>query len=219
MTKATNPNSSHMLEMAQTPRRNNDGDLPASRLLLLPAELRNTIYDYALSDNIFELGATSDQISLYPRTLYSLSLIFVNRQIHAEVFLHADRLNEFAFGSADALHDFHGHRSPEQLEVIQSVYMLTSYGLRMLNVGHRLRQRDVGYLSHLNGLQRVTIVVTCAPRGLANRALPGRLRSTARMIREWMPEVEIMAHRHDGKCIDMFNGLGGMTSVMVNAEG
>ncbi|KAI4948613.1 hypothetical protein J4E86_007961 [Alternaria arbusti] len=100
-----------------------------SPLLRLPAEIRNEIFALAMSHGTISLDSspsTKDRQILQDRHNIppsSAPLLFVCRQIHAEVALLPYRLNKFIVSGKylSAMREFLKRRTPEQLELMRDV--------------------------------------------------------------------------------------------------
>jgi len=79
-----------------------------SPLLNFPAELRNEVWDYVLVG----LDLSSVTTGLYAET-NTLSILFVNRQIHEETNLLAYSLNTFTFKWLQDINTFLARRTAQ----------------------------------------------------------------------------------------------------------
>lgn len=89
-------------------RNNTSGDVMYSPLLNFPAELRNEVWDYVLVG----LDLSSVTTGLYAET-NTLSILFVNRQIHEETNLLAYSLNTFTFKWLQDMNTFLARRTAQ----------------------------------------------------------------------------------------------------------
>ncbi|KAI4644825.1 uncharacterized protein J4E79_010960 [Alternaria viburni] len=104
-----------------------------SPLLLLPAELRNMIFEYAMYHETINLHQKYNRWTRIsasePR--HSEPLLFVCRQIHLEVAILPYKLNVFSitFDRYADLGDFLKQRTPDQVDLmVKVVCKLTNHG-------------------------------------------------------------------------------------------
>ena len=103
-----------------------------SPLLLLPAEIRNMIFEYAMYHETINIhlkyNMQTDIVTSEPR--HSEPLLFVCRQIHLEVAILPYKLNVFFINSYGyiGLFDFLQQRAPDQLDLMVKVMCQLGYG-------------------------------------------------------------------------------------------
>lgn len=144
-------------------------DLPTSRLLLLPAELRDLIFIYTLGGNDFaiqnsgKLARTLENGKVMRDWPKELNLLLVNRQIYFEVRLHIYRFNTFSFSSPkERCIAFFKCCTQEQIEAIQTLLVEIHSGEDMLTIHGNpvgvLKQEDMQWPGRLKGLKRTEIM-------------------------------------------------------------
>jgi hypothetical protein len=106
----------------ETSRQNSD----TFRLLDLPGEVRNLIYEYVFSSQTYQphIGWTPYRLTkLNPR--HVLALLYVSRQIHAETSLLAYSLMTFSFSDDSYFNDFLNVLTPTQTKAVQHLQLNT----------------------------------------------------------------------------------------------
>ncbi|KAF2831078.1 hypothetical protein CC86DRAFT_366552 [Ophiobolus disseminans] len=168
-----------------------------SCLLLLPVELRDTIYIYTLGGNVFEIDSDG-RPTITER--YSLNLLLTSRQIYSEARLHVYRHNTFAFLQTARWLIFLDSRTQEQVEAIQSLQLLAYTATRMRSSQYRFEHLDLRCLERLKGLKRVVTVDYTPRRGDMRREdWEQRARDLAEGIWSWKRAVEVGARYEWGE--------------------
>jgi hypothetical protein len=106
----------------ETSRQNSD----TFRLLDLPGEVRNLIYEHVFSPQTYQphIGWTPYRLTkLNPR--HVLALLYVSRQIHAETSLLAYSLMTFSFSDDSYFSDFLNVLTPTQMKAVQHLQLNT----------------------------------------------------------------------------------------------
>jgi len=140
-------------------------DAQVSRLLRLPAEIRNEIYAHALSGEIFEIHCWRryTPFSFVTRIIRKqknfLALMAVCTQLHEETRLLPFMLNAFQFKSQDAFQPWLNKFRPDQQEAIQEVHVVTWMARHMVEGEGWCSKalNDVLPVAALRGLKRVLV--------------------------------------------------------------
>ena len=168
---------------------------PMSPLLRLPAELRNLIYSYVFAhqtiEPVPELWRQRNDTTI--RVHNVLTLLRVNRQLHAETRLLPYQNTTFVFTSTYALDAFVARRSQEQLDFIQSVQI--NLMLQDEKFWEPEQFRSLSRMPALKHIDVVDVQEQCANKEWRAK----RLRRMAECIREWRPEVRIVARDFEGR--------------------
>jgi hypothetical protein len=138
-----------------------------SAFLSLPAEVRNQIYAYTLSGEVFSIHCWRryTPFGIATRILRKeknfLALLAVCQRIHAETCLLPFRLNAFRFKSQDAFKSWLGKFAADQREAIQEVHIVTWMARHMVE-GESWMSKPLNAIfpvDALVGLRRVEVEV------------------------------------------------------------
>jgi hypothetical protein len=139
----------------------------SSAFLSLPAEVRNQIYAYTLSGEIFSIHCWRryTPFGIATRILRKennfLALLAVCQRIHAETRLLPFRSNAFRFKSQDAIKSWLGKFAADQREAIQEVHIVTWMARHMVE-GESWMSKPLNAVfpvDALVGLRRVEVEV------------------------------------------------------------
>jgi hypothetical protein len=168
-------------------------ETPTSRLLSLPAELRNMIYGYVLGGLAFRI------YNIFPgpppiEATYS-ALLHVNRQIYTEASLLPYALNTFAFYDETDIRSFVRWHTEKQMVAVKTIRLYTKRGGKMFS-GYKLLTWET--LSVLEDFPKTIEVVIIAWTFYGK----GKARSDCLTLRDWIrywkPEATISYEERDG---------------------
>ncbi|KAH5129483.1 hypothetical protein HBI38_118350 [Parastagonospora nodorum] len=142
-------------------------DAQVSHLLRLPAEIRNDIYAYTLSREVFQVHCWrrytpfSFETRIIRKQKNFLALLAVCTQLYDETRLFPFMLNAFQFKSQDAFHPWLIKFSSHQQEAIQEVHVVTWTARHMVEGEGWCSKplKDVLPVATLRGLRRVLVEV------------------------------------------------------------
>ncbi|KAF1932400.1 uncharacterized protein M421DRAFT_2031 [Didymella exigua CBS 183.55] len=121
-----------------------------SRLLRLPPELRNQIWEYALGGHAFDITTRKvfkqrkriDKAKAWDLPINTFALLRVCRQIYAETALIPYKHNAFCFASEDAF-DWAVSLRPVQQNIIAEIHVATIGANRMLAADQVSQRRSL----------------------------------------------------------------------------
>jgi len=167
-----------------------------SRLLRLPAELRNQIYKYALGGHRVLLGTTQPRLCS-EEPIPRFALLRVCSQIHAEAALLPYRLNIFHFSTdASSTNDFLSSMSTSQLGALEILVIHTKDVCR--NPDH-----TSPHLIQCKSLKEIRIRYNTNSFLSRNSDL-SRVGCFAKLLRETIPDVKITTW--DGDMVNKCTG-------------
>ncbi|KAH4221647.1 hypothetical protein HBI56_124870 [Parastagonospora nodorum] len=143
----------------------NDRESP---LLRLPAELHNQIYEYALTDGMYELRAPKGGICPYPA---GIGIAGVCQKLYYEASVLSFTLNEFHCGVAADLVKLHSRLSIRQLSAITNVSFSNHMQIPVMFNGRLMtpssemesQRSGVCFREFFPNAQRVTLAEDCHP--------------------------------------------------------
>jgi len=173
---------------------------PTPPLLSLPAELRNLIYSYVFANQTIEPVPEPwrQRNDTTIRDPIVLTLLHVNRQLHAETRLLPYRDISFAFTSTRTLNVFVAKRSQEQLDFIQSLQIESMICFRMLQDEKLWAPEQFRNLASMPALKRIDVVDVQGWRDSEVFRARG-LRRMVKCIRKWRAEVKVVARDDKGR--------------------
>jgi hypothetical protein len=177
---------------------------PFLRFLALPAELRNTVYEYVLGNATYalEMDKGEERLRIKDRTAETptqppdVALLRVSRHIHTEASLLLYSKNTFSFRSYRHLRRFINGRTPEQAGAITVLQVETWLALYFYATNKNLRTVDWSILSGLHSLREVKFL----PLIMLHQSMPNThdFVGAAHSIRAVRPQTQFSARDPHG---------------------